>query len=222
MFFARLADQYREMLIIDMHRLHIPYTVCRISSRTPYLLEFRLQTICVGIPPSPPWIRTLSPIPFLVPPMDALRSSSSSQSISTLAMNSFPTNNYTTHNDANHSSVPFTPRQFESRNEDSDAPTFFNHLLSNDLRDLGDFNVDARIVPTSRVSRGTPSRHVNPLFHRRLINVRRRRHVRPGAIPEGSPSQTAGFNAHPQANLLTAVAPELTVHPLDDAYSHNS
>src|SRR5229473_3489622 len=137
-------------------------------------------------------------------------------------MNSFPTNNYTALHDANHSSVPFTPRQFESRNENSDAPTFINDLFSNDLRDFGDFNVDARIVPTSRVSRGTLSRHVNPLFRRRLINVRRRRHVLPGAIPEGSPSQTPGFNPRPQANLLAAVAPGLPIHPLDDAYTHNS
>jgi hypothetical protein len=124
-------------------------------------------------------------------------------------MNSFPTNNYTIRHDANHLSVPFTPHQFESRNEDSDAPTFINHLFSNDLRGLG-------------VSRGTLSRHVNPLFRRRLINVRRRRHVRPGAIPEGSPSQTAGFNARPQDNLLATVAPGLTIHPLDDTYTHSS
>src|SRR6266478_2357455 len=115
-------------------------------------------------------------------------------------MNSFPTNNYTSYDDTNHPSLPFTHRQLDS--QDIQAPTFINDLSLNDLFDLGDSNVDTRVVPTPQVlPHGTLPRHVNPLFRRRLINVQRKRHIRPGSIPKGFPSQSTGFNASPQANI---------------------
>ncbi|KAF8469412.1 hypothetical protein DFH94DRAFT_773739 [Russula ochroleuca] len=132
-------------------------------------------------------------------------------------MNSVPTNNYTFPDDTNHPSLPPTPRQLET--QDNEAPTFLNDLLSNYPPDFGDFNVN---TGTPRVpSHGTLPRHVDPLFRRRLVNIRRRRHARPGTIPQGSPSQ-ATFGAPPQANILATVAPQLTSDPFDGAYTHPS
>jgi len=139
-------------------------------------------------------------------------------------MNSFPTNNFLS---LNHTSLPFTSRQLGSLNEslNEEAPTFINDLSSNDLLDLGGFNVDTRhgVVPTPRVSpHGTLPRHAKPLFHRRLINIRRRHHGRPGAIPSGSPSQSIGFNAPTQANILATSAPPPSTDPFDGAFTLNT
>jgi hypothetical protein len=129
-------------------------------------------------------------------------------------MNSFPTNDFTSYDHANHPLLPFTPRQLGSLGEE--APTFTNDLFSNDLLNLGGFNVDTRVVPTPRVPpHGTLPRHVKPLIHRRLINIRRRRHGLLGAIPQRSPSQRVGFSALPQANVLATVAPQLSIDPFD-------
>lgn len=136
-------------------------------------------------------------------------------------MDSFPTNNFTFPDHTNHQSLPLTPHQ--SGSLDEEAPTFINDLFSNDLLDFGDFNVDTRVAPTPRVPpRGTLPRHVKPLVHRRLINIRRSRHGLPGAIPKRSPSQSAGFNAPPQANVHATAAPQLPVDLFDGAYTLNT
>jgi hypothetical protein len=136
-------------------------------------------------------------------------------------MNSFPTNNFTSPDHMNHPPLPFTPRQLGSLDEE--APTFINDLFSNDLPDFGGFNVDTRVVPNPRVPpRSTLPRHVKPLVHRRLTNIHRYRHGRTGAILRRSPSQSVGFNAPPQANILATVAPQLSIDPFDGACTRNT
>ena len=138
-------------------------------------------------------------------------------------MNSFPTDNFTSFDHANHPSLPLTIRQLGSLYEES--PTFINDLFPNDPRvpDLGDFNADTRVVHAPRVlPHGTLPRHVKPLLQRRLINIRRRRHGRPGAIPEGSPSQSVGFKAPPQANILATATPQLSIDPFGGVYTLNT
>jgi hypothetical protein len=132
-------------------------------------------------------------------------------------MNSIPTDGYALPNDANHPSLPFTPRLLETRG--NEAPTLLNDLLSNNLFAFGDFNVDDDVISTPHHS--TLPRHVNPLVRRRLFNIRRRRHIWQGTIPQGSPSQPA-FGAPPQANILATVAPQLPVDRLDDAYTFDT
>jgi hypothetical protein len=136
-------------------------------------------------------------------------------------MNSFPANNFTSPDPTNHPSL-FTPRQLGSLDEE--IPSFTNNLFSNDPLDLRrGLNVDTRVVPTPRVPpRGALPRHLKPLVHRRLINIHRRRHGRPGAIPKRSPSQSVGFNALPQANILATVAPQLSIDPFDTLNTHPS
>lgn len=134
-------------------------------------------------------------------------------------MNSFPTNNFTSPDHTNHPSLPFTPRQLGSLDEE--APNFINDLFSNDLPNFGSFNVDTRVVPTPRVPPHGTLPHVKPLVHRRLINIHRRRHDRPGAIPKRSP-RSASFYAHPQANILATAAPQSPIDPFDGAYTLNT
>ena len=123
-------------------------------------------------------------------------------------MNSVPTDGYTLPNDTNHTSLPFTPRLLET--QDNEASTFLNGF-SNDLLAFGDFNVDADVVSTPHHS--TLPRHVNPLVCRRLFNIRRRRHILQGTIPQGSPSQPA-FGGPLPANIFATVAPHQTIDPL--------
>ena len=129
-------------------------------------------------------------------------------------MNSIPTNNHIAPDNTYQASLPFTPHQLET--QDREAPTFINDLFSNNL-DFGEFNVDTSVVP--RVpSHGTVPRHVNPVVRRRRLNNIRRR-VLQGSISRVSSSQTTGFDALPQTNVLAA-APQLrlTFDPLDGAY----
>lgn len=132
-------------------------------------------------------------------------------------MNSIPTDNYIALDNTYQASLPFTPRQLET--QDREAPTFINDFFSNNL-DFGELNVDTSRVPPH----GTLSRHVNPVVHRRrcrINNIRRRGYTPQGSIPRVSPSQTAGFDAFPQADVLASVDPQLTIGPLDGAYTHN-
>ena len=125
-------------------------------------------------------------------------------------MNSIPTDGYALPNNANHPSLPFIPRLPET--QDNEAPTLLNDLLSNDL----DFNIDDDVISTPHHS--TLSRHVNPLVRRRLFNIRQRRHIWQGTIPQGYPSQPT-FRAPPQANILETVAPQLPVDRIDGVYT---
>ena len=130
-----------------------------------------------------------------------------------------PTNNYIAPEDTYQAPLPFTPHQLETH--DGEAPTYIDDLFSNNLA-FGEFNVDTSVVP--RVPpHGTFPRHVNPVVRRRrrLNNIRRRGHILQGSIPRVSPSQTAGFDAFPQADVLADVAPQLTIDPLDGAYALN-
>ena len=133
-------------------------------------------------------------------------------------MNSIPNNNYTTPNDTNHP-LPFTPRPLEPQY--IEAPTYFNDLFSNDLLDFGDFDANAVVVPTPQVPpHGTLPRQVNHLVRRRrLANIRRRGHIRPGAISRVSLSRSAGFDAPPRADILP---PQLTIDRFDSAYALNT
>jgi hypothetical protein len=130
-------------------------------------------------------------------------------------MNSIPTNNYTAPDNTYQASLPFMPRQLET--QDREARTFINDLFSNNL-DFGEFDIDTSVVP--RVPpHDTVPRHVNPVVRRRRLNNIRRR-VLQESIPRVSSSQTTGFDALPQTNVLAAVAPQLrpTIDPLDGAY----
>lgn len=135
-------------------------------------------------------------------------------------MDSFPANNLTFPDHTNHQSLPLTPRQLGSPDED-ETPTFMNDLFSNDPLDFGEFNVVTRVAPTPRVlPRGGLPRHAKPLVHRRLINIRRSRHGLPGAMPKRSPSRSVGFNAPPQRHAT--VTPQLPVDLFDGACTHNT
>ena len=133
-------------------------------------------------------------------------------------MNSIPNNNYTTPNDTNHP-LPFTPRPLEPQY--IEAPTYFNDLFSNDLLDFGDFDANAGVVPTPQVPpHDTLPRQVNHLVRRRrLANIRRRGHIRPGAISRVSLSRSAGFDAPPRADILP---PQLTIDRFDSACALNT
>ena len=131
-------------------------------------------------------------------------------------MDSIPNNNYTAPNDTNHPPLPFTPRPLEPQY--IEAPTYFNALFSNDLLGFGNFDANAGVVPTPQVPpHGTPPRQVNHIVRRRrLANIRRRGHIRPGANPRVSRSRTAGFDAPSGANIL---ATQLTVDRLGGTHA---
>ena len=136
-------------------------------------------------------------------------------------MNSLPTNNPTASDDTYLASLPFTPRELEP--QDREAPTYINDPFSNDFLDFGGVYGNTGGVPTPRIPPlSTYPRQVNHFVrHRRLVNIRRRGPIRPGAlaIPPGSRSQTAGFHALPQPNILS---PQLNIDSLDRAYTINT
>lgn len=128
-------------------------------------------------------------------------------------MNSFPPNNFTSPDHTNHPSLPFIPPQLGT--PDEEAPTFIDDLFSSNIRSLGatGFNVDTRAVPTPQVPpHGTLHRHVKPLFQRRLFNIHRNRHGRPGAFSRRSP-KSVGSNAPPQASVLGTISSQLSTDP---------
>ena len=134
-------------------------------------------------------------------------------------MNSVPNNSYTASHDTNHPSLLFTPRQLEPQNRE--APAHINDLFSNDLLNFGDFKTNTGAVPTPPgPPHGTLPRQVNHLVRRRrLANIQRRGQVRPGAIPRGSRSQTAGFDALPLPSILPL---RMSIDSLDGPHPLNT